>query len=245
MIQNNNSESTNAQSLQVAVSGCTDIVKKKVLNLYAGLGGNRKKWNDDLYEITAVEFDEKIANVYRQNFPNDKLIIGDAHKYLKDHHQDYDIIWSSPPCQKHSKMMKATRHKVADYIDISLYQQIIFLQHFFKGKFIVENVKPYYEPLIKPTKTLGRHLLWTNFEISDFEMPNIKGFITAGTVAETEKLKQWLGIKYEGNIYYKGNHCPGQVLRNCVHPDFGKHIFDCLENNYKPIESQMFLFADS
>ena len=76
-------------------------------------------------------------------------------------------------------------------------------------------------------------------------MPKIKGFITAGTVAETEKLKEWLGIKYEGNIYYKGNHCPGQVLRNCVHPDFGKHVFDCLENNYKPIESQMFLFTDS
>ena len=97
MIQDNNKINPDAQSLQMAVSGCTGVVKKKVLNLYAGLGGNRKKWNDDLYEITAVEFDEKIANVYRQNFPNDELIIGDAHKYLKDNHQDYDIIWSSPP----------------------------------------------------------------------------------------------------------------------------------------------------
>lgn len=203
-----------------------NIKRYRILNLYAGLGGNRAKWGNDVC-VTAIELDEKIANVYKSNFPQDTIIIGDAHQYLKDHYNEFDFIWASPPCQKHSRMMKATRHNVADYIDIKLYQEIIFLQHFFKGKFLVENVKPYYTPLIIPSKILGRHYLWSNFEISDFEMPNFKGFITAGTVEETEKLKKWLGIKYEGNLYYNGNHCPGQVLRNCVHPDFGLHILNC------------------
>ena len=201
-------------------------MKKKVLNLYAGLGGNRKKWSDDLYEITSVELEPSIAEVYTKLYPQDTLVVGDAHQYLLDHYEEFDIIWSSPPCQTHSKMMKATRHKKNRYSDMSLYQEIIFLQHFFKGKWIVENVKPYYEPLIKPTKTLGRHYIWSNFEIEDFDLPNIKGFITKGTVAETQHLKDWLGIQYEGNLYYKGNHCPGQILRNCVHPDMGEHIIN-------------------
>ena len=198
----------------------------KVLNLYAGLGGNRKLWKN--CQVTAVEMEQDIADVYKNQFPNDTVIIGDAHQYLLDHAHEFDFIWSSPPCQTHSRMMKATRHKKKRFTDMTLYQEIIFLQHFYKGKWIVENVKPYYEPLIKPSVILGRHYAWSNFDISNFKEPNIKSFITSGTVAEAQKLKDWLGIQYEGNIYYKGNHCPGQVLRNCVHPNTGLHIFNCM-----------------
>ena len=201
----------------------------KILNLYAGIGGNRKLWGDE-HEITAVEIEEDIANVYKDNFPNDKLIISDAHQYLLDHYKEYDFIWSSPPCQTHSKMAKATRHELNRYSDMSLYQEILLLQHFFKGKYVVENVKPYYTPLIPPTKEIGRHLFWSNFNIGNFSIPNFKNFITAGTVDESERFKEWLGIKYIGNIYYKGNHCPGQVLRNCVHPETGKYVLDCAMN---------------
>lgn len=207
----------------------------KISNLYAGLGGNRKRWpetiviNGQTYkvQVTAVEMGPEIAKVYQDQFPQDLVIIGDAHQYLKDHYKEFDFVWASPPCQKHSQMMKATRHDVADYIDLKLYQEIIFLKHFFKGKWVVENVKPYYEPLIKPTAILGRHYFWSNFQILNFKEPKQpKGFITSGTVAETVTLKKWLGIEYEGNIYYKDNHCPGQVLRNCVHPDLGLHVFN-------------------
>lgn len=201
----------------------------KILNLYAGIGGNRKLW-DNTHEVTAVELEEDIANVYKQNFPNDTVIIADAHEYLLHNYKNFDFIWSSPPCQTHSKMAKATRHELNRYSDMSLYQEILLLQHFFKGKYVVENVKPYYKPLIQPTKEVGRHLFWSNFNIGNFEVENIKGFITNGTVAETEKMKEWLGINYEGNIYYKGNHCPGQVLRNCVHPKTGQYILDCAMN---------------
>lgn len=195
------------------------IKKRKILNLYAGLGGNRKHWKD--VDVTAVEMEPSIAKVYADLFPEDTLVIGDAHQYLLDHADEYDMIWSSPPCQTHSRMMKATRHKKKRYSDLTLYQEIIFLQHFYKGKWVVENVKPYYEPLIKPNNVMGRHLFWSNFDIEEFNVPSPKGFITAGTTKDTEMLKEWLGIHYEGNIYYKGNHCHFfyslyNSRRNCV-----------------------------
>jgi len=196
----------------------------KVLNLYAGLGGNRKLWND--CKVTAVEMEEDIVEVYKDQFPNDEVVIGDAHEYLLNNHDKYDFIWSSPPCQTHSKMMKATRHKKNRYSDMSLYQEIIFLQHFFKGRWIVENVKPYYKPVVEPSQEIGRHLFWSNFKIDKFNIKNFKNFINADSKEEIQALKDWLGIHYEGNIYYKENHSPGQVLRNCVHPETGEHIFE-------------------
>lgn len=198
----------------------------KVLNLYSGIGGNRKLWEG--VEVTAVEMEEEIGEVYQANFPLDHLVIGDAHQYLLDHADEFDFVWSSPPCQTHSRMMKATRHKRKRYTDMSLYQEILFLKHFYKGKWVVENVKPFYEPLIEPTAILGRHYFWSNFPIDeDYQGPDQpKGFITKGTTAEATELKDWIGIHYEGNIYYKDNHCPGQVLRNCVHPELGLYILE-------------------
>ena len=49
----------------------------KILNLYAGIGGNRKLWGNE-HEITSVEFNEKIANQYHKLYPNDKIIVADA-----------------------------------------------------------------------------------------------------------------------------------------------------------------------
>jgi DNA (cytosine-5)-methyltransferase 1 len=209
------------------------MTKIKYLNLFAGLGGNAKKLDRNKYEITAVEMDPKIANVYQDNNREDKVIIGDAMEYLKNNRNKFDLVGASPPCQKHSRMMKATRHDVADFFDPMLWQVIVFLSHFYKGSWFVENVIPYYEPLIKPRIQLGRHLIWSNFKITNFDMPNIKNFSKTGTIKETERFKEWLGIHYEGNIYYKGNHCPGQVLRNCMHPDLGLHIINCFEQARK------------
>ena len=199
----------------------------RVLNLYAGLGGNRKLWNEVVPGaiVTAVELNEKIAKVYQELNPADEVIIADAHQYLLENHQNFDFIWSSPPCQRHSKMVKATRHKINKFPDMNLYQEIIFLQNFFKGKWVVENVKPYYEPLIKPTKEIGRHLFWSNFNLEDIEeVKSPTNFINKGNSLGVQVLKDWLDIQYKGNLYYEKNHCPGQVLRNCVHPKIGKQI---------------------
>ena len=144
--------------------------KMKILNLYSGIGGNRKLWGDQ-DEIIAVENIPAIAKVYQNLFLNDKVIISDAHQYLLEHFKEFDFIWSSPPCPSHSKLCFAKKTK--EYPDMRLYQEIIFLQNWFKGKFVVENVIPYYNPLIKPSAILGRHCFWSNFDIRNKHFTNI------------------------------------------------------------------------
>ena len=143
----------------------------KILNLYAGIGGNRELWGDK-HEITAVEYKQDIANKYQSLFPNDKVIVEDAHQYLLEHYKNFDFIWSSPPCPTHSTTNYFTQviRKKPVYPDMNLYKEIIFLTHFYKGKFCVENVKSYYDPLIKP-QHIGRHYLWANFIIPKIEQP--------------------------------------------------------------------------
>jgi len=194
----------------------------KILNLYAGIGGNRKLWGDE-HEITAVEMNPDIAAIYQEFFPNDKMVVGDAHQYLLDHFQEFDVIWASPPCQSHTRMIRSGKNRKPRFPDMKLYEEIIFLKYNFDGIWLVENVKPYYEPLFNPIE-ISRHLFWSNKTIKPFEHQNIKGFINKCNVAGAEELKIWLGLNYKGNIYYNGNHDPSQVLRNCVHPEVGKNL---------------------
>ena len=72
----------------------------KILNLYAGIGGNRKLWGDE-YEVTAVELEPEIAKAYQEFFPEDIVVVGDAHQYLIDNLSEFDFVWSSPPCPTH------------------------------------------------------------------------------------------------------------------------------------------------
>ena len=199
----------------------------KVLNLYACLGGNRLLW--DNCEVTAVELDPELARMYQERFPNDKVVVADAHQYLLDHYKEFDFIWSSPPCPTHSRMVKATKHDINVYPDMKLYEEIIFLEHKYKGKYVVENVISYYDPLIVPYKS-SRHYYWANFHITPCEdLPKIKDM----SRADRDDMAKYLGFNYPGKNYYiKGNHDPAQVLRNCVHPIEGKHIFDIARGIY-------------
>jgi len=99
-----------------------------------------------------------------------------------------------------------------------LYQEILFLKYNFKGKWVVENVKPYYEPFIKPDMYLDRHLFWSNFMIlpANFKRENIR-------TAQIPQLSKQHGFDLTG-IKLKNKR---QVLRNCVLPEVGKHILDC------------------
>lgn len=103
----------------------------RILNLYAGLGGNRKLWGNE-HEITAVEIDPKIAEVYSKNFPDDLMVIADAHDYLLHNFKNFDFIWSSPPCPSHSCIRKelgvGSGQNEPIYPDMRLYEEIIFLQ---------------------------------------------------------------------------------------------------------------------
>ena len=185
----------------------------KILNLYAGIGGNRKLLGDE-HEVTAVEINEDIAGEYKSNFPNDTVIIGDAHEYLLRHYKEFDFIWSSPPCPTHSVLNYSM--KVKRYPSMNLYQEIIFLKNWFKGKWVVENVRPYYEPHIKPTIELGRHIFWSNFHIQEKRFTNID--VARSTAEQLAK-----------DLNFPVPNCQKArlLLRNCVKPELGLHIFNC------------------
>ena len=202
----------------------------KILNLYACLGGNRYKWNDvkEDIEVTAIELDPELARLYQERFPNDTVIIADAHQYLLDHYKEFDFIWSSPPYPTHSKVRFSQHTKeshIPKYADMQLYQEIIFLDNYFKGKYVVENVIPYYEPLI-PAKKRGRHLYWNNFLLpTDIgERKEGKGIISV-TGDEVKKLCKF--HDYDFNKY-KGKQRRDKIARNLVDYQVGKTIFETM-----------------
>lgn len=196
----------------------------KILNLYSGIGGNRKLWGNE-HEITAVEFDKDIAAIYKGLFPTDNVIIADAHQYLLEHYKEYNFIWSSPPCQSHSVVNHFLNAQgVIRYPDMKLYQEIILLQYLYKGKYVIENVKSYYEPLIKPQKS-GRHYFWANFNI-----PNLSNHIEKqiGRFGPTKKGRtentylHKLGFDLKSYSFKDKN----KLLKNCVNPKIGLAIFE-------------------
>ena len=203
----------------------------KILNLYAGIGGNRKLWGNN-YQITSVEYDQNIADAYKTFYPKDKVIVCDAHEYLIKHYKNYDFIWSSPPCPTHSDIRRCGVHAgqyEAKYPEMDLYQQIILLQNFSPPgqKWLVENVRPYYKPLIRPTSIINKHYFWSNFFIPEI---NLKKNQTHNEVVGS-------GTVYGFNISKTKIRNKIQVLRNLVNPLIGKHIFDS-----RDLEHQIKLF---
>lgn len=164
----------------------------KILNLYACLGGNRYKWGND-HEITAVELDPVLAELYQERFPNDTVIVADAHQYL--------------------------------------------LEHFFKGKYLVENVIPYYEPLI-PAQKRGRHLYWANFKLPN-DLRERKITIMTGK----SEVKKWCEFHDYDFTKYKGEQRIDKIARNLVDYEAGKTILDTVLGIYKAHnEKQIELF---
>lgn len=204
----------------------------KILNLYACLGGNRYKWDEVAQEagieieVTAVELDPEAARLYQERFPNDIVIIADAHQYLLDHYKEFDFIWSSPPCPTHSRFnfsMKTNKVWKMKYPDMKLYEEIIFLQNWFEGKFCVENVIPYYEPLIKAQER-GRHLYWTNFilpnNINERKNPDLSR-------GKSKDIVDRLSVYHDYDFRkYNGKQDIRKMARNLVDYEAGKTIFE-------------------
>ena len=209
----------------------------RILNLYAGIGGNRKLWGND-HKITAVEINPAIAKAYSDYFPHDEIVVADAHQYLLNNYQNYDFIWSSPPCPSHSRArygFGVCGHGYPYvYPDMSMYQEIILLTHQCKDtKWCVENVVPYYGYLVEPSVILGRHAYWSNFYIRP------KNFATNNMIAGNTKIPTKLSSFYITGEKAYLKHLTGfdldkfsgfdkrKVLRNCVEPKAGLYIFDC------------------
>ena len=197
-----------------------------ILNLYACLGGNRYKWDEvaDNLEITAVELDPEAARLYQERFPKDKVIVADAHQYLLDHYKEFDFIWSSPPCPSHSKARfwgsKGGQCKPV-YPEMNLYQEIIFLSYFFNGKYVVENVSGYYEPLIS-AHNRGRHLYWTNFILPMVLSERKDAAVKRGK----DELKDLCEFHDYDFRKYKGEQSVIKMARNLVDYEAGRTIFE-------------------
>lgn len=191
----------------------------KILNLYAGIGGNRKLWSRE-HDITAVELSPEIANVYHSCFPQDNVVVGDALDFLEKHYYEFDFIWASPPCQSHGQY----RHNVGILgkgfapimPDMSLYAIIVFLKTYFKGNWCVENVKPYYKPLIEPTSIMQRHLFWSNKDILPKEFGK-------DDIRNKNKISDFDNFEIVEKSSIKNKR---QVLRNCVLPELGLYLFE-------------------
>ena len=203
----------------------------KVLNLYACLGGNRFKWDEvaeqakiDL-QVTAVELDPELARMYQERFPNDIVIVADAHNFLLEKYKEFSFIWSSPPCPTHSRARywNSSNYETttsAVYPDMKLYQEILFLQHYFKGQYVVENVIPYYEPLIQAKKR-GRHLYWTNFNLPNDL--NDRRFAISSAKQELKGLCSFHGYDFN---QYMGTQSTLKIARNLVDYEAGRTIFE-------------------
>jgi DNA (cytosine-5)-methyltransferase 1 len=209
------------------------MAKYRILNLYAGIGGNRKLWDKPLrekfgsdYQIVAIEHNEEIASIYHDFFPNDEIIVTDAHQYLLDYFKEFDFIWGSPPCPSHSiTNYYLHAQNVIRYPEMSLYQEIILLNTFFKGKFVIENVKPYYSPLINPSIKLDRHLFWTNYFINKIN-------VESNTIGRFGKLKNGNRIDNckDGHFGFYINKFKvknkEKLRRNTVNPKIGLHFLN-------------------
>jgi DNA (cytosine-5)-methyltransferase 1 len=201
----------------------------KILNLYACLGGNRYKWNEvkEDIEVTAVELDPELARLYQERFPNDTVIVANAHQYLLDHYKEFDFIWSSPPCPTHSRARYwgfGANGKKPIFPDMKLYEEIIFLQHHCKGKYVVENVIPYYDAMFNPIKR-DRHLYWTNFRLPNSLNGRVKNFGDSKN-GSTETLESWSKFHDYDFTKYKGKQLTLKIARNLVDYEAGKTIFE-------------------
>lgn len=195
----------------------------KVLNLYSGIGGNRKLWED--VSVTAVEFNPEIAAIYQEYFPNDTVIVADAHEYLLQHYKEFDFIWASPPCQTHSKIRHAKKNYMKPlYPDAKLWQEIIFLKHHAVCPYVIENVIPYYDVFLEPTLRMDRHLFWSNVKLKNIDT------VKESTVANIANLNTshahfgFSGKELRGRK--TGGTDKRQILRNLVNPEIGLAILD-------------------
>ena len=194
----------------------------KILNLYACLGGNRYKWDEVTdCEVTAVELDPEAARLYQERFPKDTVIVADAHEYLRLNYKQFDFIWSSPPCPTHSRIQRTMKTvREMKYPDMALYQEIIFLQEFFEGKYVVENVRPYYEPLIT-AQARHRHLYWCNFKL-----PSILSPRAAPPIAGSQVVKALSNFHDYDFRQYRGEQRMSKMARNLVDYEAGRTILE-------------------
>lgn len=121
-------------------------MKVKVIDLFAGCGGLSSGFLKDGFLVDkAVEFDEKIANIYKVNHPSVEVIVDDIKNI--DHSEifkngDADVIIGGPPCQGFSMAGARIREGFIDDPRNYLFKHYFNVVKTVKPKvFVMENVK--------------------------------------------------------------------------------------------------------
>ena len=89
---------------------------------------------------------------------------------------------------------------------MKLYQEIIFLEYYYKGKWIVENVIPFYEPII-PAKKRGSERKVKISAVNE----------------EVERMSKFHDYDFK---QYKGKQRLDKIARNLVDYEAGRTIFE-------------------
>lgn len=119
-------------------------MKPKVIDLFAGVGGLSLGFEQCGYEvILANEYDGSIAEAYRANHKNTKMIVGDIVELNRDEvfspfTGKVDVIIGGPPCQGFSQ--KGQRKSINDDRNF-LFKYFVSVVELVKPKyFVMENV---------------------------------------------------------------------------------------------------------
>lgn len=96
--------------------------------------------------------------------------------------------------------------------------------HHFQGKYCVENVVSYYEPLISAEER-ERHLYWCNFKLPIILSDRHKKFGDSYN-GKTETLTSWSQFHDYDFTKYKGEQSVLKMARNLVDYEAGKTILD-------------------
>lgn len=119
-------------------------MRPKVIDLFAGVGGMSLGFEKAGFDVVlANEYDESIADAYKKNHKNTKMVVGDITKLdLKKTFGKYagkiDVVIGGPPCQGFSQ--KGQRKSIKDERNF-LFKYYIKVVELVKPKyFVMENV---------------------------------------------------------------------------------------------------------
>ncbi len=113
----------------------------KAIELFAGIGGFRLGMAAaNISTIWANDISELSSQVYRSNFGDDSLVLGDIREINLAEIPPHDILTAGFPCQPFSAAGK--KQGVRDRIRGTLFERIVeILQHRKPQYFLLENVK--------------------------------------------------------------------------------------------------------